>query len=523
MKRLAVILVMSLLVPLAMVAVGSVPATAQGPSQGGFTSDNVEYVGFVPFDQSTSTGVSIFGQYMYLTSWKNISIYDISDPLNPVQTAVLPVGFMFENEDVGVDPKQSFLLFSESLPMDALHVYDIEDKTNIVEIASLAGAGDHTTSCILKCTFAYGSDGTIVDLRDPANPKFVAERTAENSWHKQTGIGPSGAHDVREFKNGFVIVSPIDDPLQILDVRDPAHPKVVARGEHPNNAGYLFHSGVWPNQGNDRWLIMQGEENVNPRCDPEANGPILTYDTTGWEKTQTMKLVDHYAVQNGTFTDGNPPANGLGCSAHWFEEHPTFDNGGLLAVGYYEHGTRFLNVSPKGKLTDPGYFLPFSGSTSAAYWVTENPKDNLVYAVDYVRGIDILRYTGPEIKPQPGGGGGGGGEEPGQGGGNAQDKRPFVRMKTTPSRPPRGGRVTFTITMRACRSGLNPAGTTIELKRHKGRKFVTVATKKFDRSCSEVFRQKANFKQAEFRAVWPKQKKGYSAGRSEDETVRTRG
>ena len=35
----------------------------------------------------TATGANIRGDYLYLTSWKNISIYDISDPLNPQLTA----------------------------------------------------------------------------------------------------------------------------------------------------------------------------------------------------------------------------------------------------------------------------------------------------------------------------------------------------------------------------------------------------------------------------------------------------
>jgi hypothetical protein len=34
------------------------------------------------------------------------------------------------------------------------------------------------------------------------------------------------------------------------------------------------------------------------------------------------------------------------------------------------------------------WFVPFAGSTSAAYWVNRR----IVYAVDYTRGIDILRF-----------------------------------------------------------------------------------------------------------------------------------
>ena len=114
---------------------GGTPATGQTPTEGGIASEHIEWVGLVPFDQATSTGATIKGKYMYLTSWKNISIYDISDPENPVQTALLNVGFMFENEEVSISPDASLLLFSESLPNDILHIYDIEDKTNIVEIS----------------------------------------------------------------------------------------------------------------------------------------------------------------------------------------------------------------------------------------------------------------------------------------------------------------------------------------------------------------------------------------------------
>lgn len=63
-----------------------------------------------------------------------------------------------------------------------------------------------------------------------------------------------------------------------------------------------------------------------------------------------------------------------------------------MAVDYYEHGTHFLDVDEAGQIKRVGYFLPNAGSTSAAYWIT----DEIVYAVDYTRGVDILRYTGPE-------------------------------------------------------------------------------------------------------------------------------
>src|SRR3712207_1671040 len=92
------------------------------PSTGGFSSQNVEYEGFLAFEEGgglpgeiinpavpanpeilTATGANIRGDYLYLTSWKNISIYDISEPLNPRLTDIEPIGFMFENENVATN------------------------------------------------------------------------------------------------------------------------------------------------------------------------------------------------------------------------------------------------------------------------------------------------------------------------------------------------------------------------------------------------------------------------------------
>ncbi|MCA1708506.1 MAG: hypothetical protein LC808_36595, partial [Actinobacteria bacterium] len=308
-------------------------AVGQTPTEGGLASENVEYVGFVPFEQSSSTGISLDlkRKLMYTTSWKDISTYDISDPESPALLDKLLVGFMFENEEVAVDPDGKFLLFSESLPDDALHVYDVEDPTTITEVATVPGAGDHTTSCILSCDYAYGSDGSITDLRDYKNPKVIALDTDKDNWHAKIGLA-GGAHDVTEVKNGFVLNAPLDGPPQFIDVRDPANPKVVATGNDNlprSERGYLWHSGEWPRAGADRWVLMQGEDNFNPRCEAqggvEKRGPFATFDTTGWQKTHTFKKTADFRVTNGVYADGNPPANALGCSAHWFDEHSTFN------------------------------------------------------------------------------------------------------------------------------------------------------------------------------------------------------
>ncbi len=348
---------------------------------GGLTSKDVEYRKFVPLEIGTATGARIVGDHLYVTSWRGFSIYDVSDAENPKLESTTPFGFRFENEDVATNGK--LLFFSDQIPSGNLYVYDVRDKKNPREIAVVRRAGDHTTECIDDCRWTYGSSGSIVDLRDPANP-----RKSTVNWRTATGL-KGRAHDVTEVRPGLAITSTISDPFQVLDVRNPEAPKVIATGAHPAPKKWLFHSGDWPRAGEDKFILMQGEKNFKPRCD-EDNGPFLTYSAKDVMAGENPQPLDTFRVRNGTYSDGSPFLNGLGCSAHWFDENPTFKNGGLVTIGYYEHGTRFLNVDKRGRISEKGWFLPFGGSTSAAYWA----DTRTVYAIDYTRGFEILRFNG---------------------------------------------------------------------------------------------------------------------------------
>ena len=350
----------AILLAVALLCVAAIPRGVHaGPSPGGNSSDNVEWITHVPFDAVTATGARLIGKYLYVTSWRNFSIYDVSDPMSPQLVTTRPFGFQFENEDVSTNGE--IMLFSESLPRSVLHIWDVEDKSNPIEIATLDGAGDHTTSCILNCSWAYGSDGTITNLKDPADPKIAGD------WHELIGLRDD-AHDVEEFRPGFVVVSTISSPLLLMDVRNPLKPKVLARGAHPAPGQWLFHAALWPNRGKDRFLLTQGEG---------TSGPFMTYDTRNHKRTETFKLTDSFTVE------------GSSASSHWFDEHPNYRNGGFVVVGWYGDGTRFLKVKPDGKIKEVGWFMPHAERSGfSAYWLNKE----IVYAIDLYRGIDILRF-----------------------------------------------------------------------------------------------------------------------------------
>ena len=115
----------------------------------------------------------------------------------------------------------------------------------------------------------------------------------------------------------------------------------------------------------------------------------------GWERGEPMRQIDVLQPANGLLaTDGRPPVNALGCSGHWFTERD-----GLLAASWYEHGTRFVELDlATGALEEVGWFQPVATQAGAAHFVGELELPGLgrtldiVYNVDYARGIDVLAF-----------------------------------------------------------------------------------------------------------------------------------
>lgn len=340
----------------------------------GIASSNVEYLSTVPLEAGAPTGARLLGDHLYVAGARSFSIYDVTDPVAPKLLSITPVGFQFANEDV--DTNGDVLIMSADTQIRKLFVWDVGDKAKPVKLAELENMRDHNFACVLDCKWAYGSRGTIVDLREPANPRVAG------SWGG--GVTPGDGFDTTEVAPGIVLAS--TRILRLLDAREnPASPKLLASATTPDNR--LLHSSRWPNLAKDRFALVQEETFAETRCD-ETSGTFMTWDTRNWRKTKTFRLVDQYRTESGTYNDGRPAANVLGCTAMWFQEHPDFRDGGLVTAAWFEHGTRFLEVAGSGRITEVGHFLPLGGSTIASYWIT----DEIVYSIDVVRGIDILRF-----------------------------------------------------------------------------------------------------------------------------------
>jgi hypothetical protein len=97
-----------------------------------------------------------------------------------------------------------------------------------------------------------------------------------------------------------------------------------------------------------------------------------------------LKPLDTWMTEmNGSDSKAAATVN---CSSHWFEVSRD-----LVAVGWYEQGTRFLDVHKPGNIRQVGFYLPANGSTWAAYWSPTDPSRSIVYTADAYLGVDVLR------------------------------------------------------------------------------------------------------------------------------------
>jgi hypothetical protein len=343
-----------------------------------FASDNIELIANVPLDLS-SGGAKLVGDRFYVTTSTGLTIFDVSDPEAPEELGSLDLPMLprsFATEDVDTNGEVLLLPTRSSVPGD-LYVIDVRDPRSPEVVKHLPGAGEHTMSCVLDCTYAFGDGGSIVDL-DPMQDAHVV-----GSWDEGTRMDGVQSHDVTEIRPGVVLTA--SEPAFLIDVRKKVS-SARLRAVGPMPEGVYVHGAMWPRQGRDRFVLIGTENEGPPRCGELERGELMVFDATHWVTHGAWDLKGVYRVNGGTFTDGRAPLN-TACG-HWFDPHPDFKNGGLVAMAWYEHGVRFLSVASTGKIEEVGYFVPVDGSTSAAYWVT----DDLVYATDYNgRGIDILR------------------------------------------------------------------------------------------------------------------------------------
>src|SRR3954468_7774233 len=399
------------------------PAFAQSPGGDYIASENVTLLKSIK-SAGDGVGARIVGKYLYVTSTKDLEIFDITKPEDPQMVGSLNLHVEFENEEVPTNGKVLGIsgqtptvtgsgnicpsMYPVSSNSGCLVLYDVRNPAAPKEVSTILDAGDHTSTCVLDCTFFYGSSGSITDAQGVLDG---VETKKIGNWQDSPTIpdfnGPDtsgkfvrGCHNLTEIRPGILMAA--CQPFLILSVRPEdggtiLQPKLLSSGS--NEDGRFIHGNHWPRAGEDKIALVGGEHNFQPNCNPPGVeiGAFMTFDASHANLDGRFDgPLDEWRPTNGAYLDSNPPSQIMGCSAHWFDEHPSYRNGGLVAVAAYENGTRFFQIGSDGKITEQGYFIPLGGATSAPHWA---PNSDVVYAVDYERGLDVLKWSGEHYVP----------------------------------------------------------------------------------------------------------------------------
>ncbi|CAA9529586.1 MAG: hypothetical protein AVDCRST_MAG85-3550, partial [uncultured Solirubrobacteraceae bacterium] len=411
------------------------PAGAQEPPN--TKKERVQHVGFLSEPQVISTRFK--GTLMYVSTLRGLAIYDIKDPVKPVRIGQLQLPH-FENEDIDVGGGIALISNDPSEGAGRLHVIDVKDPTAPKLLSSMdtgtadggiltGGLGNpfgigngtgHTASCVQECKFVYlagtlsGID--VVDLRDPSKPKYATP----SNFPVPEATGGLATHDVQFDRAGRAWIAGAGGTAA-YDVTNPLAPVLVARTDEQGQSRYaetfgnddgktyndfIHHNSMrLPNSSlaalpagvdvaADSNVVAITEEDYNrPTC--KGAGSFQTWEITR-DKTRgagadgkgrpvpVLKPLDKFEVEEDASRQSL-------CSAHYFD-----DRGGLIAQGWYEQGTRFFDISDPRNIRQVGFFIPQKNMTWGAVFPPTDPTGEVVYSLDTLRGIDVLRFDRPK-------------------------------------------------------------------------------------------------------------------------------
>ena len=387
---IAIGVVLATLIPVTQPASG---ADAWRLTPGGWASGEIEYVRTVPFEAGTGIDAILHGKYLYTTSWRSFSIYDVSQPLDPQLLSLTPTPAQLINENPQTNGK--ILLLSNDNVGRTLDVYDVTNKAAPAKLGSYADAlRNHIWECVLDCDYVYGATGTILNLSNPASPTKVGDWT--------TAKRPTAFHAIEEISPGLVLTG--SNPILLLDARtDPANPTLLAtispKTTKPPKP-YVILGGqpesvparvAWPSDS--RYVLVSMETPFSGDC-AEHSGSFLTFDTQGWNEPGFggFKVAGEYRMtDNGTPNEGNAPVNVFGCTSYGMDVNPSYEQSGLVGTAWFEHGIRVLDVGDDGKLSEVAGFIGHGANAGRPVW----RNDEVLYSIDFNRGIDVL-YVGSD-------------------------------------------------------------------------------------------------------------------------------
>jgi len=331
------------------------------------------------------------------------TILDVANPKKPKVIARIPAPQNTHSHKVRVRDgimvvNNEFLRGSDGSGfVPGVRVYDVSNpkKPRLITTFKTGGRGVHRFNWDMEREMLYlptGDEGYrnrilwIVDFKDPAKPKLISKWWLPGQWEaggeaSQERPGESfRCHGAPMIHKDHMYIGYWDAGLVVLDVKDIAHPKLVAHFDwSPPYLGNT-HSSV-PLQGRD-FLVVTDETTVDNCVKPPTFMWIMN-----------IAAPDH-PIPVSTYqvpTDGFCKRGGR-FGAHNVHE----DIEDLVYVTWFNAGLRIVDISNPYSPKEVGYYIPETkGKHAAQSNEVFIDKRGLIYLGDRAAGgMDVLEYTG---------------------------------------------------------------------------------------------------------------------------------
>jgi len=279
-----------------------------------------------------------------------------------------------------------------------LTLFDISDPLHPKATAfhRTGGSGVHRfqLDCPRKLVYAGGgaegfpNDITlIIDIGDPTRPREVGrwggprQHGAAGGSSARPGAATRTHHPLR--MGNRLYVSLWYDGFAILDISDPTQPRLVSHINYHTGGGAPTHTALPVGHKilGKNWLVVFDEEMGGG--DPPAF--MRVFDIT--DEKRPLPAV--------TFQVPRDPSGKTGgrFGAHQPHEHVGPDN--LVYAAWFSGGLRVIDIADPYRPREAGHYIPrpVSGERYAQSNDLYVDERGLIYLIDRIRGLDILRFT----------------------------------------------------------------------------------------------------------------------------------
>ena len=377
-----------------------------------------------------------------------LGVWSLKDPAHPQYIASISAAQIgaktgetltqfWEGENMTVDSRRKIAYLSKDSGKKGIAIVDLKDPWHPVLVGFQPTQLGHTATCLNDCRFIWQVGGgvsgrrsavAVTDIRDIEHP-FTYANVFEAAVRRTSSTSGS-THSVDVDFDGVAWVSGSggvrgwwtegqhkDTATGQMRYATPYDPLPYGGGSVAGSTGSFMHNAYHVPQAlgdqaaGDVMLITN--ENNTTNCNTAGKFIIASLKgardvednlPAGPQTTPAlMPRLAQYSTAGkpGEFIDSTRAIGD--CSAHWFTV-----KGNIVALGNYEQGTRFVDISDPRNPEQVGYFrVParaasgntpavISSNTASAIW-----HGKYVYVSDYARGIDVVKFSAPKGTTQP--------------------------------------------------------------------------------------------------------------------------